>query len=520
MKLDIRYYLSIFFRRIHYFALIAILVTAAGTSVAVMLPPVFVSRAVLLVEGAQIPSDLAASTVRTGPEEQAQVIKQLLTTRNTLLEIADDLKIYPNREGVSPDAIVSDMRERVIINPSFGRGGSNTMTVAFSGSDPRKAAEVTNDLVSRILEQSVEMRAGRATQTSRFFQDEVERLAAEMDRKSKEILEFKLANQDALPESLTYLRSQQASLQERSLQLQRDRAALVERQASLQDLFDRTGRVTPVSENLTPEQRQLQTLQSELDNALLVYSPTNPRVKVLQAKIAALESSVAASQGATPQDDGPSLFEVQMSDIETQIGQIDADTARIAEEVEQIQETIASTPSNSIALDELTRAYSATQSQYNAAIQRLAEARTGERIETLSQGQRITLLEEARVPTQPEKPNRPLIASASLGAGLGLGLAVVVLLELLNSSIRRPVEIVNKLGITPLGTLPYVRTRRERLMRRGLIGGALAFALVGIPAGIWALDTYYLPIDLLVDRLLDRSGITDFLVKLSGGPGA
>lgn len=520
MKFDLRYYLSIFFRRIHYFLLVAIIVSAAGTSIAVMLPPVFVSRAVLLIEGAQIPNELAASTVKTGPGEQAEIIKQMLLTRNTLLEIADDLQIYPNRNGVNPDAIVSDMRQRVVIDPSFGRSGSNTLTVQFSGSNPRKVAEVTNDLVSRILSQSVEMRAGRATQTSEFFEDEVNRLSSEIDRKSREILEFKLANQNALPESLTYLRSQQASLQERSLQLQRDRNSLVERRATLEDLYQRTGRVAPVSENLSPAQRELSQLQAELDNALLVYSSQNPKVKVLQARVAALESSVASNQGSTQDDEGPSLYEIQMADIASQLERIDEEIERNADEVNSIQKTIESTPSNSIALEELNRSYSATQQQYNAALARLSEARTGERIEVLSKGQRITLLEEARVENRPERPNRPMIAAASLGGGTALGLALVVLFELLNSSIRRPVEITNKLGITPLGTLPYVRTRRERAVRRGLISGALLILLIGIPAAIWALDTYYMPLDLILDRLADRTGLNGLFVKLRGGPGA
>ena len=60
MTSDIRYYLSIFIRRLHYFVLVALIGTAAGVATAIVLPPKYTARAVLLVESPQIPDNLAA----------------------------------------------------------------------------------------------------------------------------------------------------------------------------------------------------------------------------------------------------------------------------------------------------------------------------------------------------------------------------------------------------------------------------------------------------------------------------
>jgi len=74
---------------------------------------------------------------------------------------------------------------------------------------------------------------------------------------------------------------------------------------------------TPVSSQ-TPEQRQLQSLKDELNTLLAVLSPENPRVKVMQAQVAALEQTVAAQAAATAQvtDTGAPLsaYEIQLAD--------------------------------------------------------------------------------------------------------------------------------------------------------------------------------------------------------------
>ena len=58
-------------------------------------------------------------------------------------------------------------------------------------------------------------------------------------------------------------------------------------------LYETTGRwSTPRRSKPTPEQQQLQGLKDELSNALAVLSPTNPRIKLLEAQIAALETTV------------------------------------------------------------------------------------------------------------------------------------------------------------------------------------------------------------------------------------
>ncbi|WP_456388101.1 GumC family protein [Profundibacter sp.] len=513
--MDFRFYLSLFMRRIYWFLLFVIIGSSIGLTLAQVLPAVYVARARLLVESEQIPTELAASTVQTEASEQIQIIQQRILTRNTLIEMANRFDIYPaakTQAAISTDEIVADLRERIQIVTTGGRGPrgrgplqATLIAVSFSAESAQLSAKIANEVVTLILRQDTEMRTGIARQTLGFFEQEVARLDQELAQRGKVILEFKEEHQEALPDSLEFRRSQQAAYQERLLQLEREEAALKdrrERAVRLHDVIAPNG-----SSIVQPEQRKLQELRDEMTSQLAVLAPENPRIKLLKAKIEAQEKVVAAQTGGISgsQSGNPaSAYEAQLDELDGQLSFIADQKSYIQSNLESLLVSIEATPGNSIAIDALERDYANIRNQYDQAVVNKARAETGDMIEALSKGQRISVIEQAVVPREPERPNRTLIAAGGIGGGILLGFAVVFLLELVNSGIRRPVDLTSKLGITPLATLPYLQTRREIWKRRLKIVLILAVFLLGIPAALLALHFYYMPIDELIDIILQR----------------
>ena len=73
--------------------------------------------------------------------------------------------------------------------------------------------------------------------------------------------------------------------------------------------------------------------------------------------------------------------------------------------------------------------------------------------------------------------------------------------------IRRPAEILERFEIEPIATIPYMESRGERVWRRtGMVLTTLA-VMIGVPAGLWYVDTYYLPLELIVQKGLDQLGL-------------
>lgn len=527
--MDLGFYFRIFMRRLPYFLVLLALGTAAGLTLAVMLPPVYEAEATLLVESEQIPDEMAASTVRTEATEQLQIIQQRILTRDILLEMANRLGVYAasGSARMPADEKVADLRDRIRIVTSGGgsRGAAQAtiVKVSFRAPTATMAAQVTNELVTLILKENVEMRTTVAGQTLDFFTREVTRLDEDLARQSARMLAFREENLNALPDSLEFRRSQQASLQERLTQMEREQATLKDRRNRLVSLYQATGRVTAAGANqgptLTPEEERLAQLRDQYASSVAILSLENPKVTVLRARIEALEKAVAAQRETREAEaaEGP-VAGAPLSDYEVQLADIDGQLEYLASTQEQIQETMAelkasieATPGNAVTLDALERDYANMQAQYNQAVSNKARAETGDMIESLSKGQRISVVEQAVAPREPTRPNRTKVAAAGVAGGLAAGIGFILLLEVLNTAVRRPVDLSEKLGITAFGTVPYLRTRREIRNRRLIVAATLVVVMAGVPAGLWLIDTQVMPLEPLFNRILDRVNLTGLL---------
>ena len=116
----VRYYISIFLRRLPYFLVVAAIISVVSVVIAMTLPPTYVAQMRLIVESPQIPTDLAASTVRTPAQEQLQIVEQRLLTRPVLLDISRKYDVLKNQAEANPDQIVNALRKQTWIRISSG----------------------------------------------------------------------------------------------------------------------------------------------------------------------------------------------------------------------------------------------------------------------------------------------------------------------------------------------------------------------------------------------------------------
>ena len=523
--MDLGYYWKIFRRRLPYVIILAALGTAIGVSLAMTLPPTYNSEATLIVESEQIPGDLAETTVRTGEVEALQIIRQRILSRDVLLELANELEIYPPESELTADQKVDDLRERIQFTTTGGQTSSRgprdatIVTVGFTAETGRLAAETANEVVTLILQENVEMRTAVARQTLDFFTQEVDRLEQSLSRVSSQIREFRENNLEALPDSLEFRRGQQATLQERLAELEREQASLREQRDRLTTLYEATGQTALDGSGrqprlqASPAQERLDNLRSQYAELSGVLAEGNPRLAALRSQIESAEAAVKSASAATAEGDTAasseqqlesSLYQMQLSDLDSQIAYIDEQREAARERMEQLTRSIEQTPGNAVTLDSLERDYENLQAQYNQAVANRARAETGSMIESLSRGQRISVVEQAVPPTSPSSPNRPVISVAGLMGGLGLGVALIVLMELLNSAVRRPQDIRNALGIETFATIPYMVTQRERMRRRTVTLTTALILLVGVPGGLWYIDRNVMPVQPLFESVLDK----------------
>ncbi len=521
MSFDFGFYWAVLLRRLPVMALFALLFSGMGVFAALQLPDVYSTSARLLVEEPLIPDNMVASTVQSSAIEQLAVIEQRLLTRANLIDIANRYDVFEDIRQMAPDTVVARMRAATDISrPRAGRSGDRAtlMTIGFESHSPQIAADVVNEYVTLVLQENARFRASRAENTLEFFEQEVERLNAELDQQSAEIAQFKAENANALPEDQAFRIGRQTLLQERLAQFERDLSALAQRRQSVVDAYETAQAQqtpTPTAQQRSSYEEELIIAEADLENLRSEYSDDNPRIFRLEERIDRLRTIIAAQNEANGVAVGEeerasaqeALLEATLADIDSEIETLQTARDTTSADLDRLLENISRSAANALRITELERDYTNMQARYNSAVSNLNTARLSERLEATSQGQRISVIENASVPRVPSGPNRTAIAAGAVALGVGLAVGYFILLEVLNRYIRRPAELKERCATTPIATIPYMESWGERLIRRtGLVAAMLA-VLIAVPAGLWYVDTYYLPLELIVQRGLDRLGL-------------
>jgi uncharacterized protein involved in exopolysaccharide biosynthesis len=511
MNTDLKFYYALFLQRLPVMAVIFAVFTALGIALALTLPPRYRAEAILVVEGSKIPVDLRAFEDETEGTEQLQIIEKQLMTRSNLIDIANRHRVFAGEVGMTPDDVVERMRELTEIELVSGRDRATIMTVSFLSGEAKTSADVVNDFVTIVLKADAESRIVGSGDTLEFFDQQVQRYSGDLSRQSAKIVAFKEENKDALPEEQTYRLSQQTALQDRLNLADRDLASLRDQRARLLAVGEASGVPTV---NMTPDQQQLSDLENELNAALAIYSETNPKVTILQARIASIKRRMMRS-GTTPSTDAEgspasvasTMLDLQLAEIDSRIDYLEKEKVRTEADMQKLRVAIERTPSVAIGLQALESEYASLQIQMNQAVASRAAARQGVEIESAAKGQRISVLEQASQPSAPNSPNRKLVAGGGVFVGTALAAAFFGLGELLNRTIRRPIDLSRALGVQPLVTIPFLEEETARRRRRILKTIFTIAMLIAVPAALWAVHTFYLPLDLLIEDLMARVGL-------------
>jgi polysaccharide biosynthesis transport protein len=301
--LDLRFYMGVLRRRLLVMLLAFAALAGAAFAVALLLPPVFQSQARIIVESQQIPADLVRSTVTGLADERLQVIEQRITTRDVLLGLVEKFKLFgDDRQRLTPTELVEEMRSRIAIERfelgSVGRRGRPDaltigFTVGFEDRSPQVAARVANELVTLILAEDVKSRTSRASETTRFLEREADRRRKELVAIEAQISAYKLANDSALPEKLSFLMTQLERAKNELATLERDIYATHEQQRLLElELSVRRagyGGQGGTSVAASAARQQLEALNMELAKKRSVYTESHPDIQALRRQIASLE---------------------------------------------------------------------------------------------------------------------------------------------------------------------------------------------------------------------------------------
>lgn len=514
---DLKFYLSLFWRRFPLFLFVWALISVLGVVVAQLLPERYKSTASILVESEQI----EGSTVNLSANEQIQRVQQFMMTRQNLLDIAEANGVFPPDQNLTPSERVEAMEESTsFVAMDFGRerrGDKNAIafTVSFTARSGPLAAGVTNELVTRILDQNSTIRQDLAESNREFFEQEVARLNRELSDLENELSDFKTQNQTSLPELLQFNQDQLIDLKENLSRLENEERELNDQRNAMLRVIENPDLIEIEPTELSLDERELARLEAERASLRATFSANHPKVRAIDTQL----KLVRARLGGTA-NGGGDLVAQRVSKMKLALEQLDRRFLILREQrdevlavIQRLETAVTKSPSVEAELRKMDRNYSGLQREYAQAAENLSRAKTGEVIEDRGKGERFSTIENANVPDDAEGPGKLIIAAGGIAGGFFAALGLVMLLELMNRSIRRPADLVSGLGLQPFATIPYIMTSQDIRRKRLLLLATILMVMIAIPAILFAIHYYYAPLDFLLRRIAEELGI-DALLNL------
>jgi uncharacterized protein involved in exopolysaccharide biosynthesis len=317
--------------------------------------------------------------------------------------------------------------------------GTRIVDVSYQATSPVEAARFTNLLASEFIQQNLEARLQLNQKTSDWLTGQLAEVRGTLQRSEDALQSYARAKgliytDDKQTVSEDKLRELQTGL----LNAQADRVA---KQAKFE--IAQTANPDSVPEALNdPSLRAMEVnvtdLRKQAAEMAVTFKPDYIKTKRLQAEIDSIDGAIKQKRAEIIQRMDNELQESRRRE-ELLAGAYAKQTRQVSSDSE-----------NSIQYDVLKHDVDTNRQIYQVMLQRVKESS----ITSALKAPNVRVIDPARVPSHPYKPNLPMNAVGGLLAGLMMGIAGVVVLSKADGTILEPGDAESILGIPELGVIP------------------------------------------------------------------
>ncbi len=484
--------------------------------VALAMPSYYKSTSTILIEEQEIPADFVMATVTSYVEQRLQSINQRIMSSSRLLDIINRFDLYSDIKGKwASEEIVKKMKDDImmetistdVIDKRTGRPTAATIafTLSYEGKNPAKVQQVVNELTSFFLDENLKFRARQTKETSAFLEEEMNKVKAYLDELEKKISTFKEMHINELPEMLQVNIQSVNNIEQHIDRLIQDLRALREREGYLQTQLSA---MAPI-ENIGDEKR-LDELNLQMLALKSRFSEEHPDIVKLNTEINELKKQIETKKATNAHnnfgiDNAENPAYVNLS---AQLASTRVEIESIKRQIEDAkgkrviyQGRIDNAPKIEPEYNTLVSEKQNANRKYNDLMQKTMEARVSQGLEKEQKGERFTLIDPARLPEKPFKPNRPAIILLGVILGIGLSIGFVALIEFADDRIRNTVVLSQATSFPILAGIPMIETKRDMIRRKvkritimAGVSGAIFFSIVAFHFFVMDLDLLWIKI--------------------------
>jgi len=249
----------------------------------------------------------------------------------------------------------------------------------------------------------------------------------------------------------------------------------------------------------SPYEVQLDQLRNYLSDLQTKYTEKHPDILIAKKKIADLENQIQKIKASEAEEEKLKVEKVEekaipspprmvstpetlkkekseekvglesnpfYKEMESQLVATDFEIKRLRDEESKIKVRIGevhirveNTPIRELAMVDLTRDYQNLQETYQSLLRKSQEAQQAENLERRQKGEQFKVIDPARIPEKPFKPNIPRILLFGFLLGMCSGFGIAFFREQMDRSFKDAEDLETTLGFKVLANIPEVEKK-------------------------------------------------------------
>jgi polysaccharide biosynthesis transport protein len=425
------------------FRAVVLVVVGAALLAALILPSVYSTSAVVMLEPRKNNVTDQSSVLSETPTDPASIQNQiqLLTSRDLAARVVDELNLADDPEfagssfslnplhwfsppratsGKHRDALISAFLRHISVSAV---GLSTTINVTVSSRDPAKAALIADTVVKTYLDMEAAIRFDVTRKTTDWLLDRIRQLGQQVQAADAAIQRYKAENNlTDIGNSGSIVDQQLAAISAQLVTAREDLAAKQAEDERIVALVD-GGHAADVSQIVSsPLIIQLREQQTDLIRQQAQFStrygPKHPKMIAAESQQRDLDAKIAEEVARIA------------GTVKNEVVVAHAQVRSLEDSLQRAENEATGQNMARVKLQSLEANAAGTRSMYESFVTRLRATQGQGAFETVDARQ----ISHAPVPNGPSSPPRMLIAGASLPAGLLLGLLAVLLAEKFGSA--------------------------------------------------------------------------------------
>ncbi|MCM8812093.1 MAG: hypothetical protein NC910_03470 [Candidatus Omnitrophica bacterium] len=470
-------YLAIIVRRRWFFLVPCLSIFLGSMVMGLFMPKIYRAETAILVQEPNIMNPLISGlAISSSVRSRLGLLREEILSWTSLSRLVEDLKLD---KGITNPVAFEGLVRGLQNNIRVGMRGGEILMIAYEHEDPRMAQQVVNSISGIFMERNTAAQSAETDTAIDFIGKEMDVYKKELEESERRLREFKEMNAADLPvadelnRQVIQLETQLAELLVENTEIH---PAVVATKRRLEELKRRRNQeirkfvANSIAKGQDPQLYQdLLTVLEVPAQEKELKGIDQEKVKLAKEAYGALVERMEKPVPVSQRPGAPAGAQVQVITR--------ADDPAMGGSVEVFgggPTSVALSPWQEQKLAQLTRDYQVHAGTYQHLQERMQRAKITRRLGESDEGLRFRILEPARLPLRPVRPNMFKLGLFGLFLGIFVGAGVVFLVEFLDQSFQSTDELQAALALPVLGSISTILTEEDLEAQRERIKHWLA----------------------------------------------